>query len=181
MKEYLAALANGAPDLEVISRTTMMTYRTAPKPVAQIARELGATYVLEGSVRRDGDDVRLTLQLIDTKTDAHVWSQHFNRKLVKAMTLQSEVAGVVASQLAVQLTPAAHAATAPPTKDPVAYDLYLQARLAARQINGGTSRAEAKRVYDLYSAAIARDPNFGLAYLAGYHLAPTGSPPIKKR
>ncbi len=173
-EEILSALSNSAPGLEVISRTTMMTYRTTPKPVAQIAKELGATYVLEGSVRRDGEDVRLTLQLIDAKTDAHVWSQNFNRKLVKAMTLQSEVAGAVASQLAVQLSPAAHAATAPPTKDPVAYDLYLQARLAARQINGGTSRAEAKRVYDLYSAAIAHDPDFGVAYLGRVSLGPNG-------
>ena len=173
-EEILTALSNSAPGLEVISRTTMMTYRTAPKPVAELAKELGATYVLEGSVRRDGEDVRLTLQLIDAKTDGHVWSQNFDRKLVKAMTLQSEVAGAVAAQLAVQLTPAARAASTPPTRDPVAYDLYLQARLATHLLSGATSSAEVRRIYDLYSAAIARDPDFGLAYLGKVSLGPVG-------
>jgi TolB-like protein len=173
-EEILTALSNSAPGLEVISRTTMMTYRAAPKAVAELAKELGAIYVLEGSVRRDGEDVRLTLQLIDAKTDGHIWSQNFDRKLVKAMTLQSEVAGAVASQLAVQLTPAARAASTPPTRDPIAYDLYLQARLATHLLSGASSTSEIKRIYDLYSAAIGRDPEFGLAYLGRVSLGPVG-------
>ena len=85
-EEILTALANGTRSLEVISRTTMMLYRAAPKPVAQISKELGATYVLEGSVRREGNDVRLTLQLIDAKRDDNIWSRNYDRKLLKAVT-----------------------------------------------------------------------------------------------
>src|SRR5215469_5452116 len=87
-EEVLATLAQRAPELEVISRTTMLLYRAAPKPVETIARELGATHVIEGSVRRAGQRVRLTLQLIDARTDAHVWAQDYDRRLVDALTLQ---------------------------------------------------------------------------------------------
>ena len=171
-EEVLSALSNGAPGLEVISRTTMMTYRGAPKPVAEIARELNAAYVLEGSVRRENQDVRLTLQLIDAGTDGHLWAQNFDRKLVSAMTLQSEVAAAVAAQLAVKLTHDVGVSGAAPTKDPVAYDLYLQARLASRRITGLTSQAEYRRIAGMYGAAIARDPDFGLARLGRVTLGP---------
>src|SRR5277367_1844273 len=99
-EEILSTLANRAPGLEVISRTTMMLYRFAPKSVEEIARTLGATHVLEGSVRREGNTVRLTLQLIDAKSDGHVWSQDYDRTLTSALALQSEVAAQVAAQLA---------------------------------------------------------------------------------
>ena len=100
-EEIRTLLANSAPDLEVISRTTMMSYRGRPVTVAQIARDLGVTRVLEGSVRREGNHVRLTLQLIDARTDEHLWAQDFDRRLVSAIPLQSDVATGVARQLAV--------------------------------------------------------------------------------
>ena len=102
----------------------MMTYRAVPKPVATIARELGATYLLEGSVRREGSQVRLTLQLIDAATDAHVWAHSYDRKLDVAMTLQAEVAREVASQLSLQLVTARRAPVT--TRDPEAYDLVSE-------------------------------------------------------
>ncbi len=163
-EEILTALANGAPDLEVISRTTMMTYRAATKPVAEIAKELNATYVLEGSVRRDGQDVRLTLQLIDARSDGHIWAQNFDRKLFKAMTLQLEVAGEVANQLSVKLASAARIAV-PPTNDPQAYDLYLKAHLELQLLNASAPDIAAWRKTEaLLTQAIARDPSFALAY-----------------
>jgi TolB-like protein len=101
-EQIVATLSNRTPGLEVISRTTMMTYRN-PKPVELIAKELGATHVLEGSVRREGDTVRLTLQLIDARTDDHIWSQDYDRTLRSALALESDVASEVAAQLSVRL------------------------------------------------------------------------------
>src|SRR5262249_54024047 len=101
-EEVMTALANSAPDLDVISRTTMMTYKGKPVTIAQVAKDLGCTYVLEGSVRRDGHQVRFTVQLIDAATDNHVWAQDYTRRLKDALDIQTEVAGQVASQLSVR-------------------------------------------------------------------------------
>jgi len=168
-EEILTSLANSSKALEVISRTTMMIYRSAPKPVAEIAKELGATHVLEGSVRREGQDVRLTLQLIDARTDEHVWAQNYDRTLVKAMTLQSQVAEEVATQLAVQLTGTDHAA-APMTNDPIAHDLYLKAHLAAETLTFFEPIGRWRTIEQLFGAAIERDPNFAAAYVERFGL-----------
>ncbi len=162
-EEVLATLANHAPALEVISRTTMATYRVAAKPVAVIAKELACGYVLEGSVRRGGDQVRLALQLIDAATDGHLWVRSYDRTLADALALQSEVAAQVAAHLAIHFDGAA-AASAAPTRDPQAYDLYLKARLARRSLFSLTSIESWLEVRDLLSAAIARDPAFALAH-----------------
>jgi len=163
-EEILSALANSAPGLEVISRTTMMIYRTSPKPVTELAKELSCTHVLEGSVRREGDHVRVTLQLIDARSDDHLWSRNYDRKLVSAMTLQSEVASEVASQLSVKLAGNGQAVP-PPTTDPIAFDLYLKARLARQGLNTGSPIEDISRTEDLLSQAIVRDPAFALAYV----------------
>src|SRR5262249_16658776 len=86
-EEILATLAQRAPDLEVISRTTMMMYRLKPQSAAQVAKDLGASHILEGSVRREAKQVRLTLQLIDARNDDHVWAQTYDRTLANALTL----------------------------------------------------------------------------------------------
>lgn len=168
-EEILSTLANAAPGLEVVSRTTMMLYRAAPKPVAEIAEELGATHILEGTVRRAGDHVRLTLQLIDGASDKHIWSQDYDRTLKDALALQSEVASEVAAQLSVQLAPHAQAAGAP-TTDPVAYDLYLKARLALGQLVAVQPIAPYRDVEALLTKAIARDRDFTLAYVERFSL-----------
>jgi TolB-like protein len=164
-EEILATLSQRAPGLEVISRTTMMLYRTTPKSVEEIARELGATHVLEGSVRREGNVVRLTLQLIDARSDEHLWAQDYDRTLKSALALQSEVANEVASQLSVQLAEGADAFR-PPTQDPQAYDLYLKANLemdssTTRRI--GTPIEALQQVNKLLDAALVRDPSFAAA------------------
>src|SRR5215469_4288776 len=102
-EEIISTLSNRAPDLEVISRTTMMLYRSG-KSVQAISRELGATHVLEGSVRREGNTVLLTLQLINARIDQHIWSQDYPRRLKSEIALESEVANEVASQLSVKLS-----------------------------------------------------------------------------
>ena len=119
--------------------------------------------MLEGSVRREGDHVRLTLQLIDARTDDHIWSENFDRTLASAMTLQSEVAAEVASQLSVRLASGARAVA--PTTDPEAYDLYLKARLVRKQLNPVALLADFQRIESLLSRAVARDPDFGIAYV----------------
>ena len=161
-EEIISTLANRAPGLEVVSRTTMMLYRAAPKATREIAAELGATHVLEGSVRRDGEDVRLTLQLIDAEADRHIWAQNFDRKLVRAMTLQSEVAEEVAAALSVRLAGGVRAAA--PTQDPAAYDLYLKALLAHPGLR--QPLAEFQKTLAWLDEALARDPGFVLAHFA---------------
>jgi TolB-like protein/DNA-binding winged helix-turn-helix (wHTH) protein len=163
-EQIVATLSSRTPGLEVISRTTMMTYRS-PKPIELIARELGATHVLEGSVRREGDTVRLTLQLIDARTDDHVWSQDYDRTLRSALTLQSEVADEVASQIPVQVSGGTETFK-PLTQDPEAYDLYLKAQLEAVSTHQGldTTLESLRRIQGLLDGAIAHDPKFAAAY-----------------
>ena len=163
-EEIISTLSSRARGLEVISRTTMMTYRT-PKSASAIARELGATHVLEGSVRREGTAVRLTLQLIDARTDELIWSQDYDRTLKSALTLQSEVANEVAAQLPGQIT-AVRGPFKPVTQDPQAYDLYLKARLDQDvSVTGlGTPLEALRRIEGLLDGALARDPQFAAAY-----------------
>jgi TolB-like protein len=162
-EEVLSTLAARAPGLEVVSWMTMRLYRGAPKPVREIAAELDASYVLGGSVTRDGDMVRLRLQLVDARTDSQLWTQDYTRTLTNALSLQSEVASRVAEQLSLRFVGADQSAT-PITADPVAYDLYLRAKLARRNLNGAM-RAEAwLDVENQLTRALERDPAFLQAY-----------------
>jgi TolB-like protein len=163
-EEILTTLAGRSRDLEVISRTTMMLYRT-PKPAKEIAAELGATYVINGSVRREGDEVRLSVQLVDARSDAVLLSESYTRTLSNALTLQAEVAEQVARQLSARLFGVGQLAAAP-TRDPAAYDLYLKARLARGGLNGSMPLTAWTDVQRLLDDAIARDPRFARAYVA---------------
>ena len=170
-EEILSRLAQVAPHLEVISRTTMMTYRGRSKTLSELARELHATHVMEGSIRREAGRVRLTLQLIDARTDDHVWSQDYERTFANVLTLESEVARDVASQLSARLTED-NSSQRPLTSDPEAYDLYLKA-LLAREVVSTISPPEALSEVDgLLGRAIERDPQFARAYAqrAGFGL-----------
>jgi TolB-like protein/DNA-binding winged helix-turn-helix (wHTH) protein/tetratricopeptide (TPR) repeat protein len=159
--EILSTLANRVRELEVISRTTMMLYRTTPKSVAAIARELGVTHVLEGTVRREGQRVRVTLQLVDAIQDRQLWMETFDRTLADAMTLQSEVATTVSGKLAVKLL-APSTRPAPPNNSD-SYDLWLRANLAW-QSSAGASTQEIARIEEMYTRAIALDPGYAAAY-----------------
>jgi TolB-like protein len=162
-EEILSTLARRARGLEVISRTTMMSYRrTPPKPLSEVRQELAATHVLEGTVRRESNQVRLTVQLIDCRTDGHLWSQNYDRVLADALTLQSEVAGEVAAQLSVHLSATGRAG--PPTHSPEAYDFYLKARLAGQMVGPASTAAEFQAAEELLTRALACDPSFAAAY-----------------
>jgi TolB-like protein/DNA-binding SARP family transcriptional activator/tetratricopeptide (TPR) repeat protein len=114
--------------LRVISRTSVLPYGTDRRNLRQIARELGVTHVVEGSVRREADRVLITAQLIDARTDHHLWAEQYHRNLADVFAVQGDIARQIAAALQVTLTPAeALRAGTPPTGDLTAYDLYLQA------------------------------------------------------
>jgi TolB-like protein/DNA-binding winged helix-turn-helix (wHTH) protein len=162
-EEILATLAARATQLDVISRTTMITFRGSAKSAPAIAAELGATHLLEGAVRREGDDVRVTVTLIDARSDRQTWTRTFDRQLGSAVTLQADVAEEVASRLAVELTH--EGTTLPAATSPVAYDLYLRAKLASQAVSQRTSPDETRQIEQWLSDAIALDQSFGAAYL----------------
>jgi TolB-like protein len=162
-EEILSTLGERLRTVQVISRTTMMSDRLKAQPIAMVASILGATHVIEGSVRREGQAVRLSLQLIDAGTDRQIWSKTYDRTLNSALTLQSEVAQEVAPLLSVQLAAAAQG-PGPQTADAEAYDLYLKAVIALRDLIGSSPLADFKHAENLLNGAIARDPQFALAY-----------------
>jgi TolB-like protein/DNA-binding winged helix-turn-helix (wHTH) protein/tetratricopeptide (TPR) repeat protein len=162
-EEILSTLSGRMPGVAVISRTTMLTYRDKEKPLGEVARELSATHVMEGTVRREGERVRLTLQLVDAGTDRYLWSQTYDRTLSSAMSLQSEVAAEVATQLSVRLADDG-ARAGPITRDAEAYDLYLQALLAFRSLNRLSGSGEYQALAQTLDRALARDPGFALAH-----------------
>src|SRR5437762_5017723 len=149
-------------DLKVISRSGVAGYRGKSKNVKQIGRDLGVANVLDGSLQISGDRVRINAQLIDTRTDAQIWAEQYDRKLEDIFALQSELAQTIAGQLEATLSTGEKAEIwRQPTQDLQAYDLYLRARAVLRA-GGGT--VPWKEAIGLLNTATARDPQFTLAY-----------------
>src|SRR6266404_5825553 len=164
--EILSDLARIA-DLKVISRTSVMQYRTAAKRnLREIASELGVAHVLEGSVQRAGNRVRLRAQLIDARTDVHLWAEKFDRPLDDVFAIQSEIAKAVADQLKAKLSPAEKAAIEQvPTANLVAYDRYLRGKELAAATGFDAREVEhIRQAIRLLAQAVAHDPTFSLAY-----------------
>jgi TolB-like protein/tRNA A-37 threonylcarbamoyl transferase component Bud32 len=164
----LAKVAN----LKVISHNSVAKYRGA-RNTQEIGRALNVAYVLEGSVRREAGRIHLNAQLIDTRTDAHVWAQEYDRDLNDVFTLQSEIAQKITDQLGAEVSSSEKAAIQePPTTDLVAYDSYLRAKDLINGISFSTrAKEDLMQAVQLLDHAIARDPLFFLAYgeLAGAH------------
>ncbi len=156
-------------DLRVTSRTSVMRYRgTADRSLREIAQALGVIYVLEGTVQRSGNKVRVTAQLIDTRTDAHLWAEKYDRDLSDVFGIQSEVATAIAGQLKAKLTPSERAAIEErPTSDLAAYDLYLRAN-ALEQSESSMMLPETpdnlRQMARLLAEAVERDAKFLQAY-----------------
>jgi TolB-like protein/cytochrome c-type biogenesis protein CcmH/NrfG len=149
-------------DLRVVSRTSVMQYRSTTKPIGQIGRELGVGYVVEGSVRRLGNKVRVTTQLIDVRTDTHLWAETFDRDLTDIFAIQSEIAQAIATALQTTLSSGETSLLARrPTSNPAAYDLYLQARALRNSTVFSHQDYEA-----LLKSAIRLDPKFAAAWAA---------------
>ena len=170
--EVLTDLAKVA-DFKVISRTSVMQYRnSSQRNLGEIAKALGVALVVEGSVQRSGDRVKVSAQLIDARTDTHVWAERYERDLIDVFAIQSEVAEKIVSQLKTKLSPQVKAAIEEqPTHDLQAYELYVRAmNLMTTSVyaRGTENRLEAVRLLD---EAVTRDPAFFRAYcqLANVH------------
>ncbi len=163
--DILTALSK-ISDLKVISRSSVMRYRDTNRDLRQIARDLDVANVLEGSVRRVGDEIRVTAQLIDARTDTHLWAEHYDRKTSDLFAIQSEVAENIVTQLRAALSPAEKAAiSVRPTDDLEAFDLFLQAKDLIRTSQDTANAKETLlRAIRLLDEAIARDGKFALAY-----------------
>jgi TolB-like protein/tetratricopeptide (TPR) repeat protein len=158
--EILTRLAKVA-DLKVISRTSTQRFKAAPSDLREIAKQLGVMNILEGSVQKSNDKVRINVQLINAVTDAHLWADIYDRKLTDLFTVESEVAKTIADTLQAKLSGAELSAiSSRPTQDPVAQDLYVQGRhfLALRRDDN------LPRAIEFFHQAIARDANFAAAY-----------------
>jgi TolB-like protein/Flp pilus assembly protein TadD len=165
--EVLANLAKIA-DLKVISRTSVMQYKSdAARNLREIGQALGVAHVVEGSVQRIGNRVRVTTQLIDARTDAHLWGDTYDRDVADVFAIQSEIAQAIANQLQAKLSPAEKSAIEErPTKDLAAYDLYLRAYVLywGGWSNGAYAEASFFEAASLLDQAITHDPEFFLAY-----------------
>ena len=150
-------------DLRVISRTTMMGYSGTTKSIPVIAEELGVRYVLEGSVQKSGQKVRINAQLIDSKLDEHLWSENFDRDLTDIFAIQTEIAKNVAKELKATITSREQTIIeAVPTSDLNAYDFYLKGKdylLRSRQLE------ENRYAIQMFERAIEIDPDFTLAWV----------------
>jgi adenylate cyclase len=169
-EDLLTNLANISA-LKVISRTSVMQYRATTKTIRQIARELGVAYILEGSVRRAGNKVRVTGQLINAASDDHIWAHAYDGDLSDVFTLQSKLAGEIAVALQLVLSPReTKLITGQPTDNPAAYDLFLRARAIGK--NGGNFRDQLDAVLPLLTRAVGLDPKFAAAWaqLAVWHV-----------
>jgi TolB-like protein/class 3 adenylate cyclase/Flp pilus assembly protein TadD len=161
--EILTDLAKIA-DLRVISRTSVMQYQSgAARNLREIGKQLGVAHVLEGSVQRSGNRVRVTAQLIDARTDTHQWAERYDRDLADVFAIQSEIAKTIADQLRAKLSPQEKARVEEiPTGNTEAYVLYLRANQISR--NPDTLLEDYKVAEQLYMQAIALDPDFALAH-----------------
>ena len=162
-EEMVSALVRQT-GIEIVSRTTMMAYRNLPVPALELAASLGVSHVMEGSVRRQRDTVRMTLQLTDAHNGLHVWSGKYDRTLGDSLALQEEVAAEVAARVTERIAPRTERQSVP-TVDPEAYDLYLKALVGRQRLNAFSPSADLRDVEELLDRAIARDPAFTLAYV----------------
>jgi TolB-like protein/Flp pilus assembly protein TadD len=167
-EEILTRLAKVA-DLKVISRTSTQRFKSAPSDLREIAKQLGVMNVLEGSVQKSNDQVRVNVQLINAMTDAHLWADTYDRKLIDIFSVESEIAKSIADALQAKLSRAAeHVLASRPTENPEAHELYLKGRYFWNRRTG----SNLQKAVGYFEQAIAKDPKYALAYsgLADCHV-----------
>src|SRR5438552_2746964 len=160
-EEILTRLAKIA-DLKVISRTSTQQYQSKPGNLFEIAKQLGVANILEGSVQKAADQVRVNVQLIQVASDSHLWADTYDRKLVDIFGVESEIAKAIAESLQAKLTGGEQQALAvKPTNNPEAYDAYLRGlALEAR----ASSPTDSEKVVGFYERSVQLDPTFALAW-----------------
>jgi TolB-like protein/Flp pilus assembly protein TadD len=158
--EILTRLAKIA-ELKVISRTSTQRFKSAPNDLRQIAQQLGVANILEGSVQKANDQVRVNVQLINALTDAHLWAETYDRKLTDIFAVETEIAKTITETLQAKLSGSEqHAIAARPTENTEAHQLYLKGRFFWNKRTGN----DLKKSIDYFQQAIAADPNYALAY-----------------
>lgn len=161
--EILTKLASVA-DLKVISRTSTAKYKSKPEDLKTVSQQLGVATVLEGSVQKAADKVRVNVQLIDARADSHLWARTYDRDLKDVFAIQSEVAQEIADALQAKLSPAETKTMASaPTTDMAAYDFFLKGEYEHRAALSAQTPEPFDQAAAWYKEAIARDPNFALA------------------
>ena len=166
--EILTRLAKVA-DLKVIARTSTQRFKSAPENLPDIAKQLGVANILEGSVQKVGDQVRVNVQLINALTNAHLWADIYDRKLTDIFAVESDIAKSIADTLQAKLSSsAAHVLASRPTENPEAHELYLKGRYFWNRRTG----ANLQKAADYFQQAIGKDPAYALAYsgLADCHV-----------
>jgi TolB-like protein/Flp pilus assembly protein TadD len=162
--DILSSLARIA-DLKVTSRTSVRQFKTGVRNLREIGLALGVAYIMEGSVRRENNRVRINAQLIDARTDQHVWTDSYDREITDLFELQSELARRITFALRANLSPKEKASLQiHSTADMAAYELFLRARELFRWAGSGDARENGDRALQLLDEAIKRDPQFALAY-----------------
>ena len=159
--EILTRLAKVA-DLKVISRTSTQHFKSTPDNLPQIAKQLGVAHILEGSVQKASDKVRVNVQLINAQSDAHLWADTYDRKLTDIFAVESEIAKTIADTLQARLTGSEKTEMSKkPTADPEAYEFYLKGRFFWNKRTG----IDLRKAIEYFNQAVARDPNYALAYV----------------
>jgi TolB-like protein/Tfp pilus assembly protein PilF len=159
--EILTRLAKVA-DLKVISRTSTQHFKSAPEDLPQIAKQLGVANILEGSVQKANDQVRVNVQLINALTDAHLWADTYDRKVTDIFAVESDIAKTIADTLQAKLSGSEKTAMSKePTANPEAYELYLKGRFFWDKRTG----ADLRKSIEYFNQAISKDPGYALAYV----------------
>jgi TolB-like protein/Flp pilus assembly protein TadD len=159
-EEILGRLSKIA-DLKVISRTSTQRYKTAPTNLSEIARQLGVANILEGTVQKAADQVRVNVQLINAQNDSHLWADKYDRKLADIFAVESDIAAKIADTLQAKLTGLERAAIAKrPTTNTEAYELYLKGRFFWNKRTG----ADLRTAIEYFNQALGTDPGYALAY-----------------
>ena len=158
--EILTRLAKVA-DLKVIARTSTQKFKSSPENLPDIAKQLGAMNILEGSVQKVNDQVRVNVQLINALTNAHLWADTYDRKLIDIFAVESEIAKTIADTLQAKLTGSEKISIAKtPTVNPEAYELYLKGRFFWNK----RTAADLRKAIEYFNQAISKDPGYALAY-----------------
>jgi TolB-like protein/cytochrome c-type biogenesis protein CcmH/NrfG len=161
--EILTKLASIA-DLKVISRTSTAKYKSKPEDLKTVSQQLGVATVLEGTVQKAADKVRVNVQLIDASADSHLWAKTYDRDIKDVFAVETEVAQEIADSLKAKLSPAeANTVAAAPTKDTAAYDLFLKGEFEYRLVSSSLRPEGYDQAASWYEQAIARDPTFAIA------------------
>src|SRR5437588_6877894 len=158
--EILTRLAK-ISDLKVVSRTSTQHFKSSPDNLPQIAKRLGVMHILEGSVQKANDQVRVNVQLINALTDAHLWADTYDRKLIDIFAVESEIAKTIADTLQAKLTGSEKISIAKtPTVNPEAYELYLKGRFLWNK----RTAADLHKAIEYFNQAITKDPNYAVGY-----------------